>query len=125
MTRAILAIEPAGPYGYCVQYPGFGSVLHGEFRDHLPFLDQIDTLLQNGFTWRVLLSGPPNEGIVPQSSPGHVTGAVWYLAAKHGAEFYELPAPANVTDGQLDKARLWRRGMSAANRAARLLLETT
>lgn len=114
MTQATVALDLFGPYGYVVQYPGAYNVLHGEFKDHLPFLDAIDVLLQNGFTWKVLIAGP---------SDGPVAGALWYLAAKNGAEFHEVPAPVGVTDGMLTKAGLWRRGMSGANRAARLLYE--
>jgi hypothetical protein len=114
--NATLAVDISGSYGYVIQYAGMPGALHGEYRDELEFLDAIDGLLQNGFTWRVLL------GCYATADRSTVSGALWYLAARHGAEFHEVPVPV-MTDGQLNKARLWRRGMSAANRAARLIYE--
>jgi hypothetical protein len=110
--RACLAIDASSNFrfGYVVRYPS-GPVLHGEYDVSHDMLDAVDQLLQNGLPWQVLVGLPCVE---------HVSGALWYLAAKHGAEFIEREAPT-VTDGQLRNALLWRRGMSAANRAARLL----
>jgi hypothetical protein len=112
-VKATLAVDVSvGACGYAARYPG-GMLSQGEFLDAATFLDTVDGLLQNGLPWRVILATPAAE---------YVSGALWYLAAKHGAEFVERPLP-DATDGQLRTANLWRRGMAAANRAARLLLE--
>lgn len=112
---AVLAVDVSGTTcGYAVRYPG-GMRAQGEYSDQPAFLDTVDGLLQNGLKWRVVLATPAVE---------HVSGALWYLAAKHGAEFSERPLPI-ITDGQLRSQDLWRRGLSASNRAARLLLEDT
>jgi hypothetical protein len=123
-AQATLAVDISGAFGFVIQYPVMPGPLHGEYRDELPFLDAIEALLQNGFAWRVLLALPELEDRDPTylNRINRASGALWYLAAKHGAAFSEVVSPAGVTDGQLNKARLWRRGMSAANRAARLLM---
>jgi hypothetical protein len=110
---ATLALDASGiRFGYVVRYPD-GKTLHGEYEDPMNMVTAVDLLLQNGFRWKVLLATPAVE---------HVSGALWYLAAQYGADFSEHPLPEGTTDGQLRTASLWRRGMSAANRAARLLM---
>lgn len=114
-ARATLAIDVGSSIcGYAVQYPG-GMKTQGEYGDHVAFLDVIDGLLQNGLKWRMVVAVPSIE---------YINGALWYLAAKNGADFSERALPP-LTDGQLRNAGWWRRGLGAANRAARLLLTDT
>lgn len=112
--KATVAIDASGerPSGIAVRYPS-GTTLHCEYFDPTMLLDSVERLLTNGLPWRVLVATPADE---------RVSGALWYLAAKHGAEFSERPLP-DATDGQLRSMDLWRRAMPAANRAARLFLD--
>lgn len=113
IPRSVLAVDASSNYrfGYAVCHPG-GMILQGEFDESARMLDAVDTLLQNGLKWQMLVALPCVE---------RVSGALWYIAAKHGADFSERPLPG-TTDGQLRSVGMWRRGMSASNRAARLLL---
>lgn len=116
MAPATLAVAPAGRavypvrYGYCARYPG-GYTVTGEYDDRWEFLDMIDALLRNGFEWTIVL---------PE---GHDwwAGALGYTAHRAGAHLTDV-CPPDVPDAALRKSGLWRRGMTAANQAARLIL---
>lgn len=111
MAHATLAVAAGSrAVGFAATYPG-GHVVMGEFTDRYEAVCHVEALLQNGFAWTVRYG-----------SIGTVGGALWYVSMKHGATFV-LVDPAEVTDAALRKAGLWRRGMAAANAAARLLIK--
>lgn len=112
MSEAVLAVtHTAKAVGFAWRCGD--TFMSGEFEDWYEAMCAVEELLQNGFRWTVLCA---------HTSPLHLCLA--FLCSKYGATDYVTNDPMlHITDPQLRKAAMWRRGLIAANHAARLLYE--
>lgn len=109
---AALAVSAgAKVIGFAVRYPD-GTFLSGEFEDRGQFIEELPAWLGNGLFWHIYFNGEDRR-------------LLGNLEALTLASPVELRPIDGITerpgDGELRKIGWWRRAMSRANDAARIL----